>query len=129
MKAVCIFLAIACAAFGHDIPNDVTVQAVLKPSGNRLQLLVRAPLAVLRDINFPERPNGTLDLARVEPFLREGASLWIADAVEMYEDDTRLPKPRITEVHLSVISDKSFARIPENTNVFWNQTLLNVLFE
>ena len=34
----------------------------------------------------------------------------------------RLPKPRITEVHLSVISDKSFARIPENTNVFWNQT-------
>ena len=28
----------------HEIPNDVTVQAFVKPSGDRLNLLIRVPL-------------------------------------------------------------------------------------
>jgi len=41
---------IACALWpavdvsAHDIPNDVTVQVLVKPDGQRVQLLVRAPL-------------------------------------------------------------------------------------
>jgi hypothetical protein len=141
VKAIALALAMCCAALAHDIPNDVTIQAYLKPSGKRLQLLVRAPLAVLRDLNFPERANGVLDLAKVEPVLQEGASLWIADGIEIYEGDARLPRPEIVETRLSLVSDKSFAsfdqaiahvagpRLPEETSVFWNQTLIDVLFE
>ncbi|MCH8992700.1 MAG: hypothetical protein IIA44_13265, partial [Acidobacteria bacterium] len=27
----------------HEIPSDVTIQAIIKPEGNRLLVLVRAP--------------------------------------------------------------------------------------
>src|SRR5579864_6814950 len=40
-------------ARAHEIPNDVTVQAFIKPSGDRLHMLVRVPLKAMRDIIFP----------------------------------------------------------------------------
>ena len=49
----------ACA---HDIPADVKINAFLKPAGNRLELLVRLPLASLIDTDFPMR-GAFLDLA------------------------------------------------------------------
>ncbi len=45
-------------AAAHDIPNDVTVQAFVKPEGERLHVMVRVPLKAIRDINFPERGQG-----------------------------------------------------------------------
>jgi len=48
----------------HDIPNDVAVQMFVKPAGAHLHLLVRVPLKAMRDINFPERGPGYLDLSR-----------------------------------------------------------------
>ena len=51
------------APAAHDIPIDVTVQAFLKPEGQRLQLLVRAPLGAMRDVEIPTRGPGYLDLA------------------------------------------------------------------
>jgi len=39
----------------HDIPNDVTVQAFLKPAGDRLQLLVRVSSAPVRCFPMPPR--------------------------------------------------------------------------
>jgi len=125
----------------HDIPNDVTVQAFLKPQGDRLHLLVRVPLKAMRDIDFPKRGPGYLDLARVDGFLRDASTLWISDAIEMYEGDARLPKPRVLETRVSFESDKSFAsyeeafahvtgdRLPSNTEVYWEQAMLDVLFE
>jgi hypothetical protein len=83
VKAIFTLIAPGCAAFAHDIPNDVTVRACVKPAGNRLRLLLRAPMSVLRDINFPERPNGALDPECVDLFLREGASRWISDAMDI----------------------------------------------
>jgi hypothetical protein len=141
VKAIVLLLAMVCAAQAHDIPNDVTIQAYLKPSGQRLLLLVRAPMSVMRDLNFPERSNGALEISKVEPFLREGASLWISDGIEIYEGDTRLPKPRVVATQLSLVSDRSFATfeqalahvngppLAEDVNVSWSQTLVDVLFE
>ena len=37
----------------HDIPNDVTVQAFVKPDGDRRSVLIRVPLAAMRDLDFP----------------------------------------------------------------------------
>jgi hypothetical protein len=129
------------AVFAHDIPNDVTVRAFVKPSGQRLNLLIRVPLQAMRDIDFPSRGAGYLDLAKTRHLLPEAASLWLSDAIDIYENGARLPKPRIVKTRVSLESDKSFAsydqalahatgaEIPENTDVYWNQTLLDVLFE
>jgi hypothetical protein len=128
----------------HDIPNDVTVQAFVKPSGAHLNLLIRVPLAAMRDIDFPTTGPGYLDLSRISgnaPLLRDAATLWISDAIELYEDDVRLPKPRVVETRASLPSDRSFtsydsalvhvtgAHLANNTNIYWNQTMLDVLFE
>ena len=78
----------------HDIPSDATVQMFFKPAGNHLNILVRVPLKTMRDIEFPERDQGYLDLDRVDPTLREAASLWLSDFIDVYEGDALLPKPR-----------------------------------
>lgn len=125
----------------HDIPNDVTVQVFAKPQGQQLHLLVRVPLKAMRDVNFPERGPGYLDLARVTALLPEAATLWIANFIEVFEDDTRLSKPQIVATRISLPSDRSFASYEEalahvtgpllsnDTNVYWDQTMLDVLFE
>lgn len=128
-------------ALAHDIPNDVMVQAFVKPEGEHLHLLVRVPLKAIRDVSFPERGAGYLDLARTAPLLPGAARLWIAGFIEIYEGDTRLPNPEVIATRISLPSDLSFtsyetafARVtgpplPESTDVFWDQTMLDVLFD
>ena len=129
------------AARAHDIPNDVTVQIYLRPTGGQLDLLLRVPLAAMRDINFPERPSGYLDVMRAEALLPGAANLWLGDYIDVYEGDTLLPKGRVFLTCLSLPSDRSFAsyesalahlsgpKLSPDTNVVWNQTVMDVLFE
>src|SRR5882672_2917576 len=91
--AAALILTTQLRTTAHDIPNDVTVQAFLKPEGQRLHLLVRVPLRACRDIDFPTRGPGYLDLARADASLRDAATLWISDNVVLYEGDTRLRNP------------------------------------
>ena len=53
---------VALDAAAHDIPTDVKLNAFVKPAGNRLELLVRVPMAAMRDVDFPLRGPGYLDL-------------------------------------------------------------------
>src|SRR5215831_15488337 len=92
----------------HDVPGDIKVQMYVKPAGDRLQLLVRVPLAAMREVDVPQRGPGYLDLARAEPALRNAATLWIADNVEVYEGATRLAQPSLAAVRVTLPSDKSF---------------------
>ena len=136
-----LVLALPSGASGHDIPNDVLVQAFLKPEGNHLNLLVRAPLKAMRDVEFPERGQGYLDLSRVDPPLSDAAILWISNFIDLYEGDTKLLGPRVVATRIALESDKSFSsysqalahmtgpKLPPNTDVFWNQVNLDVLFE
>src|SRR5215470_12944576 len=102
-------LALALPAYAHDIPTDVQVNAFVKPEGQRLRLLVRVPMKGLRDVDYPRRGAGLLDIARADAALRNAASLWIADELELYENDTRLGPPQIVAARVSLESDKSFA--------------------
>ena len=139
-------LALFCGACtplvsAHDIPNDVSVQTFLKPSGQHLELLMRVPLKAMRDVVFPEKGAGYLDLEKSEPLLSGAAQLWLSDFVDLYEGDAMLPKPRIVATQLSLESDKSFAdfdaarahvtgpKLAPETNVVGNQTYLDVLFD
>jgi len=136
-----LLLMLPGGAGAHDIPNDVTLQVFIKPEGALLHLLARAPLKAMRDVEFPLRGPGYLDLARVDASLGNGAVVWIADPLEVYEGDRRLPPPRVVRVRVSLESDKSFAsydqalahvsgdRLPDSLDVVWNQAMLDVLFE
>jgi len=141
MYLVLLFLAPAFPLAAHDIPSDATVQMFVKPAGNRLNILVRVPLKTMRDVDFPERGQGYLDFDLVDPALREAATLWISDFMEVYEGGAQLPKPRVVETRLSVESDPSFAsydqalahvsgpKLTNKTPIFWDQLMLDVLFE
>jgi hypothetical protein len=128
----------------HDIPNDVTVQAFIKPDGQRLLLLARVPLAAMRDMDYPRRgPNssGLLDVARADASLRDAATLWVADCIELYEDDVRLSYRPVVRVRASLPADHSFVsyeealahltgpRLPDDTEFAWSQGLLDMLIE
>lgn len=136
-----VVFAFRTIAFAHDIPNDVTVQAFLKPEGQRLCMLARVPMKACRDVDFPMTPSGYLDIARADAALRDAATLWLSDNIEMYEDDARLPGPTVVSARVSLESEKSFesyeealahvssARLPDSTQLYWNQGMLDVLFE
>ena len=117
------------------------MQAFARPQGQTLRLLVRVPLKGVMDVEFPRREREFVDLARVEPSLRDAARVWIADKIELFEDDTRLGRPRMLSVRMSLESDASFAAyetalahvtgppLPPDTTLFWEQGLLDVLLE
>jgi hypothetical protein len=139
--AAALALAAAPPVAAHDVPSDVVVEAFLKPEGQRLHLLVRAPLFAMRDVAWPTRGPGYLDLAAAEPSLRQAVGLWIADAVELYEEDARLPAPRIVAARVSLPSDRSFGAydgalahlrapaLPPQTELVWSQALLDAWLE
>ena len=145
VTAVVTAAALACAfaapAAAHDIPNDVKVQMFVKPAGDRLQLLVRVPLAAMQEVDVPRRGPGYIDLKRADAALRNAATLWIADNIEIREGNERLEQPKLVDARITLPSDKSFGsfdeaiahlkspRLPENTDLYWNQQLLDVLFQ
>ena len=145
--AAAFILAVACAmlpalrpAAAHDIPADVKINALFRPAGDRLELLVRLPLASLIDTDFPMR-GAFLDLARADEPIRGGIKVWLTDNIDVYENDAVLEKPRIVAAMVSLPSDRSFAsfdearahvlgpRLPDDLNVYWSQQLLDVLLE
>ena len=140
-RTILTLLTLASAALAHDIPNDITIQAFFKPEAGRARLLVRVPMKAMRDVEFPQRGPGYLDFERVDRVLHDAATLWVSDGIQLYENDTLLPKPTVAEVRASLESDRSFAsyeealahvtgpKLTNETTVVWNQTMLDVLFE
>ncbi len=134
-------LLIPAAVAAHDIPASVVVQAIMRPQGERLRLLVRVPLGAMRDVEFPLRGDGLLDIPRADRALRDAIALWIANDITLYEGDAQLGPPAVTGVRVSLPSDRSFATfdaalagitgppLPPDTTIYWNQALLDVLLE
>ena len=126
-------------AQGHEIPNDVTILGFVKPSGQHLEILIRVPLKAMRDIEFPQRGKGYIDVARSTSLLHDAASVWVADQLTAYENDAQLPKLEPHQIRLSLESDKSFvsyeqalARFEQaqtELDVVPFQTLLDIQFE
>src|SRR5258705_40421 len=129
-------LVLPSCAEAHDIPTDVTVNAFVRPDGRQLRLLVRVPLKAMREVDFPRRGPGYLDLARADASLKSAATLWIADNVELVQGETRLGPPQLLDARVSLESDKSFAsyeqalahvtgpRLPDKLDLYSEQGLL-----
>jgi len=134
-------LGAARVALAHEVPSDVTVQIIVRPAGDRVQVLVRAPLEAMQDIEFPTFGAGYLDLARADPALRNAAQVWLSHDVGIYENGRRLPTLELAALRVSIPSDRSFASFDTalaqlrgpplrgDTQLVWQQALLDVLFE
>jgi len=95
----------------HDIPASVVVQAIVRPHGDRLRLLVRVPLGAMRDVDFPLRNGDLLDLSRTDRSLRDAAMLWLAKDIAVYEGDALLGAPVLGGVRAgSNLNDDQFAQ-------------------
>jgi hypothetical protein len=140
------WLVFACAlvastTHAHDIPNDIKINVFFKPDGQRLQLLLRVPMSAMREVDFPKRGPGYLEISRADEALRNATKLWLIDNIDIHENGNKLAAPRIVHARVSLPSDKSFAsfeqalahvqspRLADNLDLYWNQQFLDVLLE
>jgi hypothetical protein len=134
-------LSILAPAAAHDIPLDAVVRVFVKPQGHTLRILVRMPLKSFSEAEYPRKERDFVDLARVDPFLRDAAKIALLDSLDVYEGERLLPAPRIASTRMSLESDRSFtdydtalARVtgpplPVTETLYWEQGILDVLFE
>lgn len=113
MLALLVASMLSTQALAHNVPGAVTALVFLKPAGDHLTLLVRAPTQSLRDIDIPMRENGFLDLARIGEALRFGAQVWIRDFIEVYENGERLPRPDFVAARATLATDRPFETFDE----------------
>jgi hypothetical protein len=125
----------------HEIPSEVTIRTFLKPEGERLTLLVRAPLKAMRDMRVPEREGGFLDFERLDPVLRASAVTWISPLVKLYEGARLLEDPELIAVRASLPADRSFdsydraldhtlnaPRLDPDAELYWEEGLIDAAF-
>ena len=136
-----LLFLLASAVAAHDIPRDATVHAFIRPSGQHLQLVLRAPLGVIRDIAFPENAKGYLQVESLYPQLPSLVAAQIGSPIELYENGRRLPLPRVAGIQISLESDRSFEffdqalahisgpKLNSDANVVWSQVYLDILLE
>ena len=136
-----LLLARSSPVAAHEIPSRVTVLAFVKPESGRLRVLLRVPLESMRDVDFPLRGPGYLDIEHSEPLLRQSARVWLAGSLSLYEEDRALADARIVATRISLPSDRSFVsydsaqahitRAPHDTTtvLFWKQALLDVAID
>jgi hypothetical protein len=138
----CAILALPLGALGaHEVPANVAVQIYIRPDGSTLRLLIRAPLAAMRDINLPLKGPGYLDFANLANQANDAARLWITSYIRLFENGQELPDETVVATRISLPSDRSFIsydsalvsllspRLPDDTEVVWNQLRLDVLLE
>jgi len=136
-----LFLLLAPQLRAHDIPADVVVRVFVKPEGDRLRLLVRMQMVSVQEIDWPvHKEDGSLDLAAVDPFLRQAANKWLGNKIDFYEEASKIEQHSIAAVRLSLDGDASFGTYEQalanvtgpplaNTKLLPTQGVLDALFE
>ncbi|MFN7801703.1 MAG: HupE/UreJ family protein [Gemmatimonas sp.] len=144
LSVIAIVVAVALpgrVALAHEIPRHVGVRAWIAPLADRVRLLVQIPMDAVRDVDFPLRANEALELSRAQPFLRDAAQLWVADAITLRDGGRRLPAPQLLAVRAALPSDRAFEQyasalnavtshpLADSINVPHGQLRLEVLLE
>jgi HupE / UreJ protein len=134
-------LSFVAPAAAHDIPIEAMVRMFVKPQGHTLRVLARMPLKSITEAEYPRKERDFVDLARVDPFLRDAAKIALLESLDFYEDGRPLPTPRIASTRMSLESDQSFVSygaalahvtgppLPVTETLYWEQGILDVLFE
>jgi hypothetical protein len=143
LVAALLLTLLQAAAFAHDVPEDTTIRMFIKPEGFRLHVLARVQMASINDIDWPlQKVTGYLDLPKIDPFLRDAGTMWISDYMDVYENGRKIGPPEVASVRIVPDGDLSFEdtyeaavahmkgeKIPESTNLFPLQGLLDVMFD
>ncbi|MDT8307583.1 MAG: HupE/UreJ family protein, partial [Anaerolineae bacterium] len=129
-------LVAARPAGAHDMPEEVVIQTFVKPSEEKLDVLLRIPLVLFLNLDLPKRGPGYLDLAGIEPHL-ERAAVAVSKEIVFFEED-RLLVPAVRASRLAIPADTSFERyetalahlqgepLPATADLFWNQGFFDV---
>ena len=125
----------------HEIPERVAVLGYVHAEGTRVEILLRVPLIAMRDLDFPLRPDGSLDLVRVRSLLTGAAQLWLADYLALEATGVALGAPRVVAARVALPSDRGFGSLADaraqfdrtplgdGTTIAWQQALLDVRLE
>jgi hypothetical protein len=125
----------------HDIPASVAILGYVKPAGHTLHFVLRVPLQAMRDVEWPLRGPGYLEIPKLDTLLRDAADLWIAKFIDVYEGTRKLPPPKITGTLVSLPSDRSFetfdtalrhvhgAPLDSSVDLAWQNAMLDVALE
>ncbi len=134
-------LAAGLAPAPHEIPADVVVRAFVRAEDGMLRLVVRVPLTSMRDVTFPVRGPGYVEIEEASALLTDQATIWIASYVALYEEAALLPRPVVTATRISLPSDPSFADydralahvstppLPAGIDLVLDQAMLDVVLE
>jgi hypothetical protein len=137
LGAALLFLSIQTAVRAHDIPDEIVIQAYLRPEQAQLKVLLRIPLLALGESSLPKDGTGYLALPYIDPALREAANQ-ISNGIVLVENGERLMQYEMANGRISLPSDKSFdtfdraiarvrgAKMPESTQVYYNQGYLDL---
>src|SRR5207302_8036187 len=92
-----LFAAIVHAA-NRPIPEVVNVKAFVRLESGSLDLVLRVPLAAVKDIQFPIRGEaGYLDLEALKSMLPGAADHWIAGGFEVYDHGDPVSRPEVDQ--------------------------------
>ena len=110
---------------------------LIEESPEALRVFVRVPLEAMRDIDFPTRGRGYLDIDKAEPLLRDAAILWVADEFDVFANGKELVVNPDLVVRVSLPADRSFdsaetaaahmtKKLSHETLLYWRQALLDI---
>jgi uncharacterized membrane protein len=96
-------------AANRPIPEVVNVKVFVRLENGLLDLLVRVPLAAVKDIQFPTRGEaGYLDLEALASMLPGAADHWIAGGFDVFDNGQPVSRPEVDQPRIALISDQSF---------------------
>jgi len=139
--AIIAALSVPRALEAHEIPQRVAVLGFVRAEGTRLELLLRVPLEAMRDVEFPLRGDGMLDVVAARARLADAAQVWLVDYLTVDADGSPLGAPRLRAARLALPSDRSFTtlagarasfdlpELDQRTSIAWQQAMLDVRLE
>ncbi|MEE4276954.1 MAG: HupE/UreJ family protein [Halieaceae bacterium] len=115
----------------------MNIGMIIAADDRSLELMLRAPLEAMRDVDFPISPEGYLVLDEAQKYLEEAAGLWLVDNLELRERGLARQPERI-EVRVALPGDRAFTSLaaarrhfaepplPDDTRIFWRQAALDL---
>jgi len=139
LRLMLALLLFACLdrAHGHELPERVSIRMIALLGQDSLDVMVRAPLEAMRDVDFPLTPEGYLVLDEARPYLEDAAGLWLIDSLRIRERGRPL-EPLRAQLRVSLPGDRAFASadtarrhfaappLAPDTRIFWRQAALDL---
>jgi len=128
-------------AAAHEIPARVALRGYVVPADGVVRVALRLPLAALRDLDFPLRPDGTLDRDAARPRIDEGVRTWVLPSLALEAGGNPVGPWRVAAWRVAPPGDRAFdawetARPPRDDGtppaapaLRWQEALLDVWLE